>query len=74
MEYTLKKGDRVRVINNPYQAFGVCNTGEEAVVTKAYPSGSTKLVSLRFLKRKRTVRIFLMHDAEGSPTLEKINA
>ena len=64
----LYKGDRVKVVKNPYGAmFGMNMLGMTAVVSKAIKGGSTRLVSLRFDKG---LKCWLMVDGKGCETLK----
>ncbi len=66
---TRHKGDRVKVIADPYPGMGIAKVGDEAVVTKAPRTGSTRLVSLRFTSGTR-VQCWMMQTGAGTPTLE----
>ena len=69
---TLHKGDRVKVVKNPYGAmFGTRMVGLTAVVSKAVPGGSTRAVSLKFDKGLR-VQFWLMLDDKNRNTLELV--
>ena len=67
----LYKGDRVRVIADPYSGMGVAQVGDEAVVTKVPSGGQSRLVSLRFANGTR-VKCWMVHLPNGGqPTLER---
>lgn len=66
----LYKGDRVRVIADPYSGMGVAQVGDEAVVTKVPSGGQSRLVSLRFANGTR-VKCWMVHLHGGQPTLER---
>lgn len=67
----LFKGDRVRVVKNPYGEMCSNMVGLEGVVTKAPADDSTLLVSLRFDTGLR-VKCWLVIDSDDNQTLEAV--